>query len=258
MLKLISWNIAGRLSKLNQQIDYLNSGEFDIICLQEVISKTHSLITENLREYNTISALELGRLPKIGKHKYNLLILSKAELHNNRPSHYIKWSEKYLSGILKYDNQELEVTTMHVPPGSSNGIEKIISIEQFYKNIIHSKNMFKIVCGDWNTPRKEFKNKEVQTWMKTGRESKRWDDGERLLLQKLKHFGIYDSYRVLNGYSKEEFSWYTNRKGLSKGRRYDHIHSSETLDVKKCYYDHTVRENKLSDHSAIISEFNFR
>jgi exonuclease III len=102
MLKLISWNITGRLSKVNQQIDYLNSGEFDIICPQEVISKTHILNTVKLREYNAISAVELGSLQKIGKHKYNLLILSKAELLNNRPSHYIKWSEKNLSGILKF------------------------------------------------------------------------------------------------------------------------------------------------------------
>ena len=32
---------------------------------------------------------------------------------------------------------------------------------------------------------------------------------------------------------------------------------SDTLVIEKCYYDHSVRESKLSDHSAIISEFNF-
>ena len=45
VLKLISWNIAGRLSAVNQQIDYLLDGNFDVICLQEVISKSQDIIT---------------------------------------------------------------------------------------------------------------------------------------------------------------------------------------------------------------------
>ena len=79
-----------------------------------------------------------------------------------------------------------------------------------------------------------------------------------LLLEELRNIGIHDSFRHINGYGIKEYSWYINTKGGLKGRRYDHIHSSDTLDVKKCYYDHIVRENKFSDHSAIISEFNFK
>ena len=263
MLKLISWNIAGRLSSVNHQIDYLLDGKFDIICLQEVISKTQVVITKKLEnfEYNTISSVPNEELSITGRHKYNLLIFSKEEIIKNKPPHEIKWREKYLSGILKFDSKELEVTTMHVPPGSSNGIEKIISIEQFYNNIIDSENQYRIVCGDWNTPRREYENGDIKTWMKTGvriGKDERWDKGERLLLEELKTIGIHDSFRLLNGYDKKEYSWYINTKGGPKGRRYDHIHSSDTLDVKKCYYDHTVRENKFSDHSAIISEFNFK
>ena len=262
-MKLISWNIAGRLSSINQQIDYLINGNFDIICLQEVISKTQGPITEKFKSlgYNAISSVPNEGLLTTGRHKYNLLIFCKAEIIKSKPAHEIKWREKYLSGILKFDSKELEVTTLHVPPGSSNGIEKIISIEQFYKNIIDSENQYRIVCGDWNTPRREYENGEIKTWMKTGGrigESERWDKGERLLLEELKTIGIHDSFRHLNGYDIKEYSWYINTKGGTKGRRYDHIHSSDTLDVEKCYYDHTVRENKFSDHSAIISEFIFK
>ena len=260
VLKLISWNIAGRLSAVNQQIDYLLDGNFDIICLQEVISKSQDIITNRLKnfDYNYLSPVSITQLSSTGKHKYNLLILSKAKINNNKPSYEINWQEKYVSGILTYDSKKLEITTMHVPPGSSNGIQKIISIEQFYNNIIASKSKYRIVCGDWNTPKREYDNGEIETWKKTGArigEGERWDNGERLLLEKLRSIGIRDSYRHLNGYNMQEYSWYVNTKGGLKGRRYDHIHSSETINVKSCYYDHAVRENKLSDHSAIISEF---
>ena len=49
-MKLISWNIAGRVSTVDDQIDYLLNGEFDIICLQEVIAKTEEIISENFKD----------------------------------------------------------------------------------------------------------------------------------------------------------------------------------------------------------------
>ena len=101
--------------------------------------------------------------------------------------------EKYHSGILKFDSKkELEVTTMHVPPGSSNGIEKIISIEQFYKNIIDSENQYRMVCGDWNTPRREYENGDMKTWMKTGGRigegEKEWDKRRGYVLRGSKKY----------------------------------------------------------------------
>ena len=261
-MKLISWNIAGRLSSLNRQIEYLLNGSFDIICLQEVISKAEITIVEEFKRvgYNIINSIPNDELSTTGKHKYNLLIISKADLQKQNPLHEIKWKEKYLKGILKFKSHKLEVTTLHVPPGSSNGTEKIISIEQFYRNIIDSNSRYKIVCGDWNTPRKESKNGKITTWMETrSREERlRWDKGERLLLEDLKPYGFFDTFRQLNGYDLEEYSWYINTKNGLKGRRYDHIYSSDTLNIEKCYYDHTVRENKFSDHSSIISEFAFK
>ena len=261
-MKLISWNIAGRLSCINKQIRYLLDGNFDIICLQEVISKAEIPIVEQFKSsgYNSINSVPNSSLPNKGKHKYNLLIISKADIKHKPPLHPIKWKEKYLRGLLKFGSKDIEVTTMHVPPGSSNGIEKIVSIEQFYDNIIDSKSKYRVICGDWNTPREESENGKITTWMesRSEKERERWDEGERLLLEGLKDIGIYDSFRQFNGYALKDYSWYINNKNKIKGRRYDHIHSSDTLDVEKCYYDHTVRENKFSDHSAIISEFIFK
>ena len=43
------------------------------------------------------------------------------------PKYKIKWREKYLRGIVDFGKIAIEVTTLHIPPGSSNGWEKIIT-----------------------------------------------------------------------------------------------------------------------------------
>ena len=164
-MKLISWNIAGRVSTVDDQIDYLLNGEFDIICLQEVIAKTEEIISENFKDNGcSLITSSIGKhRENQGKHKYNLLIISKDQIKIESPKYKIKWREKYLRGIVDCGQSKIEVTTLHIPPGSSNGWEKIITIEESYKNLIESKNSKRIVCGDWNTPKSESLNGEITT-----------------------------------------------------------------------------------------------
>ena len=259
-MKLISWNIAGRVSTVDDQIDYLLNGEFDIICLQEVIAKTEEIISENFKDngYSVITSSIGKHRENQGKHKYNLLIISKDQIKIELPKYKIKWREKYLRGIVDCGQSKIEVTTLHIPPGSSNGWEKIITIEESYKNLIESKNSKRIVCGDWNTPKSESLSGEITTWgenKKRGDKNGRWDKGERLLLEELKNIGFSDTFRLVNGHEKIDYSWFVKTKNGKTGRRYDHIYSTDTISVKDCFYDHSVRVGKLSDHSAIITEF---
>ena len=161
-------------------------------------------------------------------------------------------------GIVDCGQSTIEVTTLHIPPGSSNGWEKIITIEESYRNLIESKNSKRIVCGDWNTPKSESVNGEIRTWgrnKKRGDKNGRWDKGERLLLDELKNIGFFDTFRLVNGYEKIDYSWFVKTKSGKTGRRYDHIYSTDSISIKNCYYDHSVRVGKLSDHSAIIAEY---
>jgi exonuclease III len=36
-LKLLTWNVAGRLSRLDEQVDRALAHDADVVCLQEVI-----------------------------------------------------------------------------------------------------------------------------------------------------------------------------------------------------------------------------
>lgn len=67
--------------------------------------------------------------------------------------------------------------------------------------------------------------------------------------------GWIDSWRSRNN-EKKEFSWISSR---GNGYRYDHALCSQLLDskIKNIWYEHSVRENRLSDHSALLIDIEF-
>ena len=69
--------------------------------------------------------------------------------------------------------------------------------------------------------------------------------------EKFTEIGLIDAFRKVN--SHQDYSWF-GKEG--DGYRFDHLFVSKDLEnrIKSCYYDHTVREKKLSDHSSMILE----
>ena len=91
------------------------------------------------------------------------------------------------------------------------------------------------------------------------RNYERWDEGERSILSGLSEYDLPDTFRALNGYGKQEFSWHLWRKGgVIARRRFDHIFTSTQLNPITCKYLHEFRESGASDHSAIVSRFEQR
>ena len=79
----------------------------------------------------------------------------------------------------------------------------------------------------------------------------RWDMAERNIIENHTELGLTDAFRRKNGYEDLSGSWFTNK---GQGRRYDHIFSSNNLNVDSAFYDHKPREKKLSDHSPLVVE----
>jgi exodeoxyribonuclease-3 len=73
------------------------------------------------------------------------------------------------------------------------------------------------------------------------------------LFQALLQQGWVDAWRVRHGKARE-FSWISARSG--HGFRYDHALVSAPLNpqVKEVRYLHHLREEGLSDHSALVVE----
>ena len=109
-----------------------------------------------------------------------------------------------------------------------------------------------ILCGDFNTPQYEARDGVVQTFAqtRTGRlrpgRGERHDRAERSILTGPP--GWQDAFRMLHGYAARDRSW---KSGRHPGYRLDHILISPALTAVASAYDHSLREDGLSDHSGM-------
>jgi len=272
-MKIISWNVAGRVRKQKLQLGALVSREANIIGLQEITSRTLPLWVEGLRKAGYKYAIPSVNLQNasnsefIGPRRYGILVASHWPLdHVDQRSLKIPWHERLLSVLIHSPNVDFEFHVAHIPPGASHDWLKIDTLEGIFKFLARpSYNYPRILCGDFNSPQAETRSGEIITWgrdiledgqVRFSDKDRRWDAGERSVIQGLAEYDLYDIFRLLNGYETQEFSWLLQRKGkIIARRRFDHIFAAKTLNPDTCHYIHPFREELLSDHSAIEATF---
>ena len=276
MLTLISWNTAHRTRKLSQQVAALLAREPDIVALQEVTGSTGDrlacgLAKGGLDHFDCSLNSERGTGSRVGPRRYGVAIASRFPIEQgpklNLP---VPWPEKTLSRLVHCSFGQVEVHTVHVPPGSSNGWTKIETFEGICQGLAQSNpTRPRILCGDFNSPQEEHADGTVVAWGQRradsgelvnarttwGQPGDRWPEGERSVLLGLQKFDLTDVFRHLHGYEREEFSWVLERKGKSFRRRFDHVFASRSLCPQSCDYIHAWRDQGMSDHSAIEAVF---
>ena len=154
----------------------------------------------------------------------------------------------------------------YIPPGSTNRWKKIETLEGLYKGLAKHSERKRILCGDFNTPQDELLKHGVCTFAQKinkkgvpklkkifrGGSGKRWDQGERSILEDLKEFNLGDAYRRIHPIPKKAYSFVLERRGkVVAKRRFDHFFSSKELIIKSVEYLHKYREDGLSDHSPL-------
>jgi exonuclease III len=275
-MKLISWNLAGRLRRIPQQVEMLASREPGLVALQEVRRPGLSRLRALLRDgglIHQVDSFELAPDPALltGPRRYGLLIASRFPLCAWEPGRFdVPWPERILSVDIEMPWGLLAMHTTHIPPGVTNGWIKIEMLEGLYAGLTHPSTILRLLCGDFNTPQLERPTGEVVTWGQRinrqgvavirqymrGGEGVRWDRGERQVLQGLAAFDLPDVYRRLHGNARPAYSWYPVRKDPHRqiqmiGRRFDHCFASASLRPASCTYLQTFRESGLSDHAAL-------
>ena len=270
-MKIVTWNLNSRsnVSILQNQAAFLKSGNFDVITLQEVTLKSEMFFKESFKGTSLLSSFDLIKDKSIlvGKRKYGQLIISKNPIkYISDPCNEIPFPERLLSGFI--EKLEMEIHTTHIPPGSSNGVIKVEHFEGLFNYLFKRNDSQKILTGDFNSPKLELSDGKIITWgQKISSSGKpiisinskwkhqctgeRWDEAERNLIQNHHQLGLQDAFRMKNGYEVAEGSWFTNG-GL--GRRYDHVFTPKNQNINHAYYDHSPRNEKLSDHSPLIVE----
>lgn len=270
-MKLITWNSAGRMGAIPKQLEFLRGRSPDLVALQEVTPNSAKLLIPGLRELGLEHELDTIERTGRGPRRYGVLLASRYPLHAAGRRIESPWPEKALSVEVDLRTHALEVHTVHVPPGASNGWRKIEVLESVFAALATPSELPRILCGDFNTPQEELENGDIITWAqrisasggvrmmrtKRGQPAERWDAGERNVLAGLAEYGLRDAFRATHGYETAAWSWSFSRRKREIRRRFDHVFASEKLKVLSCQYLPAAREKRLSDHVPLELEFMF-
>ncbi len=266
--KIVSWNTAKRLKRIDNQIKYIQALGADVVALQEIIPSTEKVFKHSLKSFYPyqISSFELAEDVSIltKKRLFGELLLSKYPLSPKDPRLVsVPWPERILSAKVDLGRISILVHTTHIPPGSSNGWIKVEMISGIVDHLIKNKQRLpQLLCGDFNTPKFESKEVGVVTFgqkidssghPRINCNGAEWDASERSLFEELCKHGILETFRQVHPNDYSSYSWKFIRKGKIFKRRFDHMFASDTLKAVQCKYP--VPPPELSDHLPIFAEF---
>lgn len=260
-LRLVSWNLAGWVTKTEEQAEALISRKPSIICLQEVRKNALEIITRKLSLAGFHYFQNSVFLAEENKRIKGNLVVSKFPMEQLPNFMNGPFTESVLSVNVKTPYGNVKIHNAHIPNGSCYGIKKIETFESIFRTLSSEVDNLRILCGDFNSPQAEFSTGETITWGQSlskkneillREKNFRWHQGEYSVIRGLAEYNLIDVYRQLYGYETEEYSFIVLRKGkIVSKRRFDHVFASKQLQPQECCYLHKFREMRLSDHSPI-------
>ncbi len=269
-MKIISFNVNGLRARFHQLQELIARHDPDVIGLQE--TKVHD------SEFPHDQLAELGyQIVHHGqKGHYGVATFSKlspVDVWKGYPDEDPMHQRRLL--ITKYqlsDGKYLRVVNGYFPQGESRDHpEKFPNKRNFYANLQNwleqaaDPNELLVVLGDMNISPEDsdigIGEDNKKRWLRTGKCS--FLPEEREWLNKVKGWGLVDTYRAFNPDIHDKFSWFDYRsRGFDqepkRGLRIDLILASQPL-IKLCTdtgidYDLRAME-KPSDHCPIWAEF---
>jgi exonuclease III len=255
-LRLVSWNIAGRVRRQPEQVACLSDAAADVLCLQEVRASTLAPWKQALCElgYAHIEHAPLDLEARV-RRPLAVLTASRAPMSAlEQPP--VPWPERVLAVRLAHPG--LEIVNLHSPISPSPQLAKVRTHEVVHEYLARGGDVPRILCGDLNTPRKEHPDGSIWTFARSKHgklrpeRGERWDRAELALIRGLEPHGYRDAFRALHGPERRALSWVWPRWG--GGYRLDHLIASEGVAVLHCEYEHGWREQGLSDHAALIAD----
>ena len=276
-MKCITWNLKGIVGKASKQMDAIIQLQPDILAFQEVTLNSIDIIRKKLSvSYtNIVDSLELvqDKSVLVGPRRYGVLIATNYKIQTLEPQLFnIPWQERVLSVNVHHPKEIIELHNAYIPPGSTNRWKKIETLEGIYKRLAVQTDTKRILCGDFNTPQDELVKYGAVTFAQKinkigvpklkesfrGGSGKRWDEGERKILEGLRKYNLIDAYRHIHSIPKKAYSFEFVRKGkVVSQRRFDHFFCSKECYPISAEYLDKLRKNKLSDHSPLVVQFKY-
>jgi exodeoxyribonuclease III len=259
MLRVVTWNVAGRVGGVAEQVNAVAERTGDVLVLQEVRSTAADRWVDALRMLGYASvevALAPGPAAADPSRRLGVLIASPHPLER-LPSPELPWPERHLAVRLHTPVGMVEVHGVHAPTSGKPDQVKVRTLEALTARLAPPAGHPVVVAGDLNTPRYESREGEVISFARTaaGRLrsgfDERHDRAELGVVPGLAMHGFVDVFRAVHGYAARDRSW-LYRDGRF-GYRLDHIFVRGLRPVTAAYV-HPWRERGLSDHSALAAE----
>jgi endonuclease/exonuclease/phosphatase family metal-dependent hydrolase len=244
-LKLLSWNIyCGGGERISKHVEAIISRQPQVIALQEMTLNSAPKYSVKLKEagyrYITSSFEVVKNVEFKGKQGYGNLIASQFPIEIIDLEHLgLPQPERVLAVQLKWHGIALDVWNLHVPftikgsmAGTLNGMFRYLATADTNKHIL---------CGDFNAPVKYvFNGAGIEGTTKT---------------RELQHFDMIDAFEKHRKFWSDDTTWVNTRQGKTSNFQIDYIFASRMLNSISCKYLHKLREQRLSDHSAIEAVF---
>jgi exodeoxyribonuclease III len=264
-LRLVTWNVARRASRLVEQATALAHREPDVVALQEVTRRTVPLWRRAFELMGlghvrvSLDDADPTRQPAAPR-STGVMVASRMPISEVRHALVLPWPESAIWVAVETARGPVEVCCIHVP-NAANGLVKVQTLQALRLGMLMADSAPRVVCGDLNTPRRELPSGEVLSFARDSRGHLRpergaeWDEAELSVVPGLAGLGFRDVYRALHGYQVTEPSWTWKRiAGHGGGWRIDHIFASAQLRPIACLYHHAWRDQGLSDHSALEAD----
>jgi exonuclease III len=253
-VRLITWNVNRRLSVLAEQAAALAGRAPDVVALQEVTASSWPLWRAALQTIGLPHAVcslddaDRGRQP-IERRRSGVAIAARSPLALAERL-AVPWPETTLAA----DINGVVVHTAHVP-NAANGWIKPDTLAALRTGLETGADP-RVLCGDFNTPRREKPDGTVISFARDSKErlrperGERWDSDELGIVPGLCELGFKDAFRAIHGFGSKEPSWVWQHGG---GWRLDHVFAAG-LEVEAAVYHHAWRDDGLSDHSALEAD----
>lgn len=266
-MRIISFNINGIRARLHQLRAIKETQDPDILCLQE--TKVHDEIYphEDIVESSGLHSVAWGQ-----KGHYGVATLTRKPLEDYHLGFPDDGDEAHRRIIISHhqlaDERILTVLNCYFPQGENIHHEtKWPAKRKFYQDVMHwldtqaSPDDLIVVLGDFNVaPVDEdigIGEKNAKRWLREGKSA--FQPEEREWFEKVRNWGLTDSYRELYPEVNDRFTWFDYRSRAfeddpKRGLRIDHIMVSQALVplITDAGIDYDIRAmEKPSDHAPV-------
>jgi exonuclease III len=248
-VRLVSWNVAGRIQRQPEQAAVVAAVVPDVVCLQEVTVNSLPLWRASLAEVgltHSVTPLDGGRPPK--PRRLAVLTASRAPLEPLDPPPDLPWFERAVTARL----DGIEIVNVHSPISPSPHLAKVLTHEAMYAYLAPRDGPI-VLAGDLNTPRRTHEDGTILTFAHDTHGRVREERGERWVAAES---ALVHTLRAEHGWTDvfldgQERTWtFKENRG---GWRLDHI-LTKGVETSARSYAHEWRLQGLSDHSALVAD----